>query len=191
MLKRERANIGLVLGMRQLVCSVFLFVCHHFLYDPEVIWLSLTWSESLFVVPTTEEDRLWVIVKENAADFNAWTALIQETKKLLSSPCPVKPFLTICISVGLSVHYIENWGKFAMKANRDFTPTICIYSLIQAGFPVSFSWARVTAVRNKFWLMFVLYKTTYWRSKLLMIHFSRNFLCATATGRSMLIMRRT
>jgi hypothetical protein len=101
-------------------------------------------------VPTTEEDRLWAIVKENAADFNAWTALIQETEKLVSSPCPVKPFLTICISIGLSMHYIENWGKFAIKANRDFTLAICIYSLIQAGLPVSFSWARVTAVRNKF-----------------------------------------
>ncbi len=103
-----------------------------------------------FCSSTIEEDRLWAIVKENAADFNAWTALIQETEKLLSSPCPVKPFLTICIYVGLSVHYIENWGKFAMKANRDFTLAICIYSPIQAGFPVSFSWAGVTAVRNKF-----------------------------------------
>jgi hypothetical protein len=112
--------------------------------------LSLTWSESLFAVPTTEEDRLWAIVKENAADFNAWTALIQETEKLVSSPCPVKPFLTICFSIGLSVYYIVNWGKFAIKANRAFTLAICIYSLIQAGFPVSFSWARVTAVRNKF-----------------------------------------
>ncbi len=112
--------------------------------------MSLTWSESLFAVPTTEEDRLWAIAKENAADFNAWTALIQETEKLLSSPCHVKPFLTIYISVGLSVHYIENCGKFAMKANRDFTLAICIHSLIHAGFPVSFSWAKVTTVRNKF-----------------------------------------
>ncbi len=48
--------------------------------------MSLTWSESLSAVPTTEEDRLWAIVKENAADFNAWTALIQETEKLVSSP---------------------------------------------------------------------------------------------------------
>lgn len=34
---------------------------------------------------TAEEERLWSVVKENAADFNAWTALITETEKLVSS----------------------------------------------------------------------------------------------------------
>ncbi|XP_031268786.1 pre-mRNA-processing factor 39 isoform X1 [Pistacia vera] len=29
-----------------------------------------------------EEDRLWSIVKANSADFNAWTALLEETEKL-------------------------------------------------------------------------------------------------------------
>ncbi|KAL2623375.1 hypothetical protein R1flu_003580 [Riccia fluitans] len=33
-------------------------------------------------VPTTEEDRLWSVVKANSADFNAWTLLIQESEKL-------------------------------------------------------------------------------------------------------------
>ncbi|BBN13071.1 pre-mRNA-processing factor 39 [Marchantia polymorpha subsp. ruderalis] len=32
--------------------------------------------------PTTEEDRLWAVVKANSLDFNAWTLLIQETEKL-------------------------------------------------------------------------------------------------------------
>ncbi|CAM6096792.1 unnamed protein product [Calypogeia fissa] len=32
--------------------------------------------------PSTEEDRLWAVVKSNSADFNAWTQLIQETEKL-------------------------------------------------------------------------------------------------------------
>ncbi|XXG44988.1 hypothetical protein AAC387_Pa02g0196 [Persea americana] len=31
---------------------------------------------------STEEDRLWSIVRANSLDFNAWTALIQETEKL-------------------------------------------------------------------------------------------------------------
>ena len=34
--------------------------------------------------PTSEEERLWSAVKENAADFNSWTVLIQETEKLVS-----------------------------------------------------------------------------------------------------------
>lgn len=29
-----------------------------------------------------EEDRLWSIVKANSSDFNAWTALLEETEKL-------------------------------------------------------------------------------------------------------------
>lgn len=29
-----------------------------------------------------EEDRLWSIVRANSLDFNAWTALIEETEKL-------------------------------------------------------------------------------------------------------------
>ena len=37
----------------------------------------------LCVAPTSEEERLWAVVKENAADFNAWTLLIQETEKLV------------------------------------------------------------------------------------------------------------
>lgn len=28
-----------------------------------------------------EEERLWSIVNTNSADFNAWTALIDETEK--------------------------------------------------------------------------------------------------------------
>ncbi|KAK1266238.1 hypothetical protein QJS04_geneDACA000076 [Acorus gramineus] len=31
---------------------------------------------------STEEDRLWGIVRDNCLDFNAWTALIQETEKV-------------------------------------------------------------------------------------------------------------
>ncbi|CAN6460459.1 unnamed protein product [Victoria cruziana] len=31
---------------------------------------------------SSEEDRLWTIVKANSLDFNAWTALIQETEKV-------------------------------------------------------------------------------------------------------------
>ena len=30
-----------------------------------------------------EEDRLWSIVRANSLEFNAWTALIQETEKLV------------------------------------------------------------------------------------------------------------
>lgn len=41
---------------------------------------------SFIVVPfpavSTEEDRLWTIVKANSLDFNAWTALVQETEKM-------------------------------------------------------------------------------------------------------------
>jgi pre-mRNA-processing factor 39 len=31
---------------------------------------------------TPEEEKLWSVVKENAADFNSWTILINETEKL-------------------------------------------------------------------------------------------------------------
>lgn len=31
---------------------------------------------------STEEERLWNIVKANSLDFNAWTALIEETEKV-------------------------------------------------------------------------------------------------------------
>lgn len=36
------------------------------------------------VVPamSAEEDRLWNIVRANSLDFNAWTALIEETEKV-------------------------------------------------------------------------------------------------------------
>lgn len=46
-------------------------------------WKALTlWScLSLITVPTSEEERLWGLVRDNAADFNAWTELIQETEK--------------------------------------------------------------------------------------------------------------
>lgn len=33
---------------------------------------------------TPEEEKLWSVVKENAADFNSWTLLITETEKLVS-----------------------------------------------------------------------------------------------------------
>lgn len=38
----------------------------------------------LLLVPTmsAEEDRLWSIVRTNSLDFNAWTALIEETEKI-------------------------------------------------------------------------------------------------------------
>lgn len=36
----------------------------------------------LYSAISTEEDRLWSIVRANSLDFNAWTALIQETEKL-------------------------------------------------------------------------------------------------------------
>ena len=31
---------------------------------------------------SAEEDRLWNIVRANSLDFNAWTALIEETEKV-------------------------------------------------------------------------------------------------------------
>ena len=31
---------------------------------------------------SAEEDRLWSIVRANSLDFNAWTALIEETEKI-------------------------------------------------------------------------------------------------------------
>jgi len=39
---------------------------------------------SLSLVPemSAEEDRLWNIVKANSLDFDAWTALIDETEKV-------------------------------------------------------------------------------------------------------------
>jgi len=33
-------------------------------------------------VNTAEEDRLWTMVRANCLDFNAWTALIEETEKV-------------------------------------------------------------------------------------------------------------
>lgn len=38
----------------------------------------------LLLVPamSAEEDRLWSIVRANSLDFNAWTALIEETEKI-------------------------------------------------------------------------------------------------------------
>lgn len=33
-------------------------------------------------VVSAEEDRLWNIVRANSLDFNAWTALIEETEKV-------------------------------------------------------------------------------------------------------------
>eukprot|EP01018_Ginkgo_biloba_P031200 Gb_23802 [translate_table: standard] len=37
---------------------------------------------------STEEDRLWSIVRTNSADFNAWTLLIQETEKVAEDYLP-------------------------------------------------------------------------------------------------------
>lgn len=37
---------------------------------------------------TTEEERLWSIVRANSADFNAWTSLIQETEKTAEEYLP-------------------------------------------------------------------------------------------------------
>lgn len=34
-----------------------------------------------FVALSAEEERLWSIVRTNSLDFNAWTALIEETEK--------------------------------------------------------------------------------------------------------------
>lgn len=31
---------------------------------------------------STEEERLWNIVKANSLDFNTWTTLIEETEKV-------------------------------------------------------------------------------------------------------------
>lgn len=31
---------------------------------------------------SSEEDRLWSIVRANSLDFDAWTALIDETEKM-------------------------------------------------------------------------------------------------------------
>lgn len=45
----------------------------------------------LSTAPTSEEERLWALVKDNAADFNSWTELIQETEKSVSP-------LMICLS---------------------------------------------------------------------------------------------
>lgn len=36
----------------------------------------------LFVALSAEEERLWSIVRTNSLDFNAWTALIEETERI-------------------------------------------------------------------------------------------------------------
>lgn len=36
----------------------------------------------VFIAMSTEEGRLWNIVKANSLDFNVWTALIEETEKV-------------------------------------------------------------------------------------------------------------
>lgn len=33
-------------------------------------------------VMSAEEERLWNIVRANSLDFNAWTALVEETEKV-------------------------------------------------------------------------------------------------------------
>lgn len=41
------------------------------------------WPLCFYALPalSSEEERLWNIVKANSLDFNAWTALIEETEK--------------------------------------------------------------------------------------------------------------
>ncbi|CAK9216808.1 unnamed protein product [Sphagnum troendelagicum] len=70
-------------------------------------------------VPTTEEDRLWAIVKENAADFNAWTALIQETEKLDNILKIQAAYDTFLAEFPLCYGY---WKKYADHEARLGTP---------------------------------------------------------------------
>lgn len=77
-------------------CSRVVFVlwkCAFFLFLLGVSWpslcgLSYTLNPILSAltnaVSSTEEERLWGVVKANPADFNAWISLIQETEKLVS-----------------------------------------------------------------------------------------------------------
>lgn len=61
-----------------------------FIYYPDLYWFSLA-------ALTSEEERLWSAVKENAADFNSWTVLIQETEKLVSiGICGVYVCVVLC-----------------------------------------------------------------------------------------------
>ncbi|KAJ0792489.1 hypothetical protein HanOQP8_Chr01g0018611 [Helianthus annuus] len=45
---------------------------------------------SVVAALSPEEERLWSIVNANSSEFNAWTALIDETEKTAEVPCIVE-----------------------------------------------------------------------------------------------------
>ena len=64
----------------------------------------------VFLAMSTEEERLWNIVKANSLDFNAWTALIEETEKVAE----------VCLSK-VSSHFE---AVILIKKNEEFISSI-------------------------------------------------------------------
>lgn len=62
-----------------------------------------------------EEERLWSIVRTNSLDFNAWTALIEETEKMS------EVLLTDLLLRGFVISaFFIFWSSFLFIEKREF-----------------------------------------------------------------------
>ncbi|KAK9944990.1 hypothetical protein M0R45_010523 [Rubus argutus] len=89
---------------------------------------------------SAEEDRLWNIVRANSLDFNAWTALIEETEKvaednILKIRKVYDAFLAefLCVMVQAVTYSVDIWLHYCTFATSTFGDPDTIRRLFERG----------------------------------------------------------